>query len=322
MSPFSFPLEHCSSTSYWELLPDDLVFQNSSLVWHCLDFVFEVRILLHLFSDVSSMIRKKFVSAHMLPTTGNMINFAVQTVAIAFTSFEKVAGVSPLAPLVESYFCLNPKLRKLERLGSRAVSYVPLKQGTALETVLTPMHVGPSLESGTRPRFQKEVKAFGFLTYMIFFNFYRLISFVPFYWARSAAKTRWWCTMSRNGPSVVSGLLPCPVTAAFLVARASLSLPLLIELDKICTRVSIGPLPLQKWCKGSSEIANVWRQRGFIWERSRREQSSARWNDNVEKQQKYFPGDCVDYNHGNQASSAHFSQINIEGDSASTSSRG
>lgn len=125
---------------------------------------FEALILLHSFFVLSRVIKSMAVRSHMLPATGNMIEFAVPMLAMAFTAFAIAAVVGLKAQLLDHYLWFDHDLREFKMLGSRADGYAPLQQCTSLEASIGPMHDGPGEESAALHLSPREDDAFQLLT--------------------------------------------------------------------------------------------------------------------------------------------------------------
>lgn len=137
---------------------------------------FDSVIFLYLFSVVDCLIKRKAVSDHMLPASGNLIGFAVYSMGMAFTSGARAADVDSVAQLMSAYLWFDDELGKFKVFGSRANGYVPFEHRTSLEASIRPMYDVPGMDSAALLLFPAEDEAFYFLTYMFFSHFYSPIS--------------------------------------------------------------------------------------------------------------------------------------------------
>lgn len=111
------------------------------------------------------MDQRKAVNALMLPATGNVIAFMVQTVARSFTSFTTTAGVLFVAGLRAPYLYISYETREFDVLVSCVDGYRPVEQRTSSEVGVNPVHDEPGVYSAALRFPPAEDEVFLFLAY-------------------------------------------------------------------------------------------------------------------------------------------------------------
>lgn len=124
---------------------------------------------------MNRLIKGKAFTAHKLPATGNMIGFAVQTVARSFTAFARAAGVGSMAYLITLFLWRNHELREFKGFGSRADGYALLETCPSLDASVRPMPGGPGVDSAALSRSLEDYEHYVFLTYIFLSHLYSLI---------------------------------------------------------------------------------------------------------------------------------------------------
>lgn len=103
--------------------------------------------MLHLFLVVTRLLKRRDVSAHTLPATGNMILLCGSDGSHGFTTFARAAGLGFVTQLISPFLWLDNELGESKVPGSRADRYAPLQQLTCFEAYISPMHGGTLLDS-------------------------------------------------------------------------------------------------------------------------------------------------------------------------------
>lgn len=93
---------------------------------------FVALILSHFFSVMIRLIKQSAVCANLLTASCTTIGFAVQTVARAFKTFPRAAGLVSVAQLMARYKWFHHDHGDSMVLGSCVDSYVPLIRRTSL----------------------------------------------------------------------------------------------------------------------------------------------------------------------------------------------
>lgn len=158
-----------------DCFPTICVHKGPSLVFHRLPTASFALIFPHSFSVVSSLLNRMAVRAHVLPTNGNMMGFAGQTVARASKAFRRASGVGSMAQLIAPHFWFTHELGAFKVVGSRVDGYAPLEQCTFLEASTRPMHDGAGVDSTALPLPPPGDEAFIFLTLTFLSHWYSLI---------------------------------------------------------------------------------------------------------------------------------------------------
>lgn len=87
----------------------------------------DVPIFLGLSSVVTCFIKRKAVSAHTVPGTGNMIRFVVNSKARVFSDFSKTARIGMIYQLMDLYMWFNHVPKAFKELETCADDYAPFE---------------------------------------------------------------------------------------------------------------------------------------------------------------------------------------------------
>lgn len=152
---------------------------------------FEAFILLHWLSFMTFLIKRKAINAHLLPSTGNINTFLVQTVCRTCTAFARASIVVSSAQLIPPYLWFNHDQRGFKALGFHADGYASLEQYTSLKCRIRPMHDVPSVNTTALYRPPENDKTLRFLAYMFLSHFCSLMSSACIIVQTWFAGTRW-----------------------------------------------------------------------------------------------------------------------------------
>lgn len=201
-------------------------------------------------------VKRKAVSAQVLPAAGNMVGFTVQTVAKGFIAFARRGGVGSVDHLSDSYLRFAHGPGEFKLLGSWADGYSPLEQRTLLEVNMKHMHDGSGTDSTTLYRPPKDDEAFSFMTNMFLSQFYNLISSAGFYSEKLECSEAFGMYCAEEGAVLlVNGLLPDSVAEMLRVTSSRNYHPVEIELEETGMPVSSGSSPLQRDANASTILS-------------------------------------------------------------------